>query len=86
MPHELTIGSRGEPSNFEITVDGTIETPFENPTQGAIIASGSTVEGSVDDDGLEFRVSGTITSISVTGSDAVVSIDGEAVDPVDYCS
>lgn len=84
MTHELMIDPRGAPSNFEITVDGTINTTVENPIEEAIIASGSTVEGLVDDAILEFFFSGDVTDITVTGAETAVFIDGEAVDPAEY--
>ncbi|MDJ1432566.1 hypothetical protein [Halostagnicola sp. A-GB9-2] len=84
MTQLLTIGGCETPSNFEITVDGTIKPISEDPFEDAIIASGTTVEGAVDSDHLEFQFSGEVTDITVTGGKTDVEIDGEAVDPAEY--
>lgn len=84
MTQLLTIGGSETPSNFEITVDGTIEPTTEDPFEDAIIASGTTVEGAVDSDHFEFQFSGDVTDITLTGDQPNVEIDGEAVDPGEY--
>lgn len=84
MTDLLTIGGSETPSNFEITVDGTITPLSEDPLEDVIVTSGTTVEGTVDTDSFEFQVSGEVTDITVTGSDADVSINGETVDPAEY--
>ncbi|GAB3019842.1 hypothetical protein [Natronobiforma cellulositropha] len=84
MARELTIDARTGPTNFEITVDGTIDPTVEDPVRETIVASGSTVEGLVDGTPLAFRFSGDVTDITVTNTDASVCIDGEAVDPESY--
>ncbi|WP_092902188.1 hypothetical protein [Halostagnicola kamekurae] len=86
MTQLLTIGGSETPSNFEITVDGTIEPTTGDSFEDAIIASGTTVEGAVDSDHLEFQFSGEVTDITVTGGSTDVEIDGEAVDPGEYAT
>ncbi|EMA35257.1 hypothetical protein [Halobiforma nitratireducens] len=85
LPHTLEVEGQGEPTSFEITVDGTIEFDGdEDPDDEATTISGSTVQSSVTDGSQAFRFSGAITDVTIIEGDAVVTVDGEEIDPDEY--
>ncbi|SDK94977.1 hypothetical protein [Natronorubrum texcoconense] len=85
LPHVLEVEGQGEPTSFEITVDGTIELDSEDePEDEATTISGSTVQSSVTDDSLTFRFSGALTDVSIIDGEAAVSLDDEEIDPDDF--
>ncbi|APW99273.1 hypothetical protein CHINAEXTREME_16495 [Halobiforma lacisalsi AJ5] len=85
LPHTLTVEGQGEPTSYEITVDGTIEFDGdEDPDDEATTVSGSTVQSSVTDASQSFRFSGTVTDVAIIEGEAVVTIDGEEIDPDEY--
>ncbi|WP_440767374.1 hypothetical protein [Natronorubrum sp. DTA7] len=85
LPHALEVDGQGEPTSFEITVDGTIKLDSEDePEDEATTISGSTVQSSVTDDSLTFQFSGALTDVSIIDGEAAVSLDGETIDPDDF--
>ncbi|ELY39138.1 hypothetical protein [Natronorubrum tibetense] len=85
LPHVLEVEGQGEPTSFEITVDGTIELDSEDePEDEVTTISGSTVQSSVTDDSLTFRFSGALTDVSIIDGEADVSLDDERIDPDDF--
>ncbi|SDQ94703.1 hypothetical protein [Natronobacterium texcoconense] len=83
LPHALEVEGQGEPTSFEISVEGTIELDGEEDDETTTI-SGSTVQSSVTDETLTFRFSGAVTDVTILEGDAVVSVDGEEIDPDEY--
>ncbi|AFZ74670.1 hypothetical protein [Natronobacterium gregoryi] len=85
LPHVLTVEGQGEPTSFEVTVDGTVEYDGEaDPDDDATTVSGSTVQSSLTDESQTFRFSGAITDVTIIEGEAVVSVDGEEIDPDEY--
>ncbi|AXR78675.1 hypothetical protein [Natrarchaeobaculum sulfurireducens] len=85
LPHILEVEGRGAPTNFEITVDGTIELDSEeDPEDEATTISGSTVQSSVTDSSQVFRFSGAVTDVTFAEGEAAVFVDDEEIDPSDY--
>ncbi|AXR81273.1 hypothetical protein [Natrarchaeobaculum sulfurireducens] len=85
LPHILEVEGRGAPTNFEITVDGTIELDSEeDPEDEATTISGSTVQSSVTDSSQAFRFSGAVTDVTFAEGEAAVFVDDEEIDPSDY--
>ncbi|MDQ2052044.1 hypothetical protein RBH26_16325 [Natronolimnohabitans sp. A-GB9] len=83
LPHVLEVEGQGEPTSFELTVDGTIELD-EADDDEATTVSGSTVQSSVTDETLAFRFSGALTDVTIIDGEADVSLDGEEIDPDEY--
>ncbi|WP_436346749.1 hypothetical protein [Natronorubrum sp. FCH18a] len=85
LPHVLEVDGAGEPTSFEITVDGTIELDSDDePEDEATTISGSTVQSSVTDGSLTFEFSGALTDVTVIDGDAEISLDDETIDPDDF--
>lgn len=85
LPHVLEVEGRGVPTNFEITVDGSIELDSaDDPEEEATTISGSTVASSVTDSSLRFRFSGVVTDVTFDGGEVAVFVDGEEIDPSEY--
>lgn len=84
MAHELAIGSRENPSSFEITVDGALGMAVDDAVEEVVTTSGTTIEGTVDGTDIRVEFSGRVTDITVFDGETAVEIDGEAVDPVEY--
>ncbi|THE64855.1 hypothetical protein D8Y22_10820 [Salinadaptatus halalkaliphilus] len=85
LPHLLEVEGRGAPTNFEITVDGTIELEGdEDPADEATTIAGSTVQSSVTDSTLAFRFSGAVTDVTFSEGEAAVFVDGAEIDPSEY--
>jgi len=85
LPHVLEVDGRGTPTNFEITVDGTIELDSDDdPEEEATTISGSTVQSSVTNSRQVFHFSGAVTDITFTEGEAAVFVDDEEIDPTEY--
>ncbi len=82
LPHVLEVEGQGEPTSFELTVDGTIELADDEDESTAI--SGSTVQSSVTDETLPFQFSGALTDVTIIDGDAAVRLDDEEIDPDEY--
>ncbi|WP_440772602.1 hypothetical protein [Natronorubrum sp. DTA28] len=60
----LTIIGRDTPSSFEITVDGEIELLTDDSGTNATVVSGSTVEGTVEAETIQFQFTGDLTDVT----------------------
>lgn len=63
LPHLVTIIGRGVPSNYEITVDGSIELVGADPLEEATIVSEHAAEGAIETGVLRFRFSGQMANV-----------------------
>ncbi|WP_222913386.1 hypothetical protein [Natrinema sp. SYSU A 869] len=63
LPNLITIVGRGVPSNYEISVDGTIEMVDANSEEEAVIVSEQTAEGAIETGVDRFRFSGEMTNV-----------------------
>lgn len=80
----IRVAGRGDPSSFELTVDGTIETTVDDPTEQALVVSGTTVEGAVAADAVSFPFAGTLTDVTIIDGDVDVYLDDDPVDPAAF--
>ena len=80
----VTVVGRGQPSSFELTVDGAIEAAVDDPTEEAIVVSGATVEGAVATDAVSFPFVGTLTDVTVLDGDVDLYVNDEPVEPADF--
>ncbi len=62
-PNLVTIVGRGVPSNFEISVDGTLEMVGADPLEEATIVSEQTAEGAIETGVQRFQFSGQVTNV-----------------------
>ncbi|ELZ17391.1 hypothetical protein [Natrinema limicola] len=84
-PHVLTLVGNGTTANYELTVDGTIETiAGDDSEEHATVSSGNTVEGSIERASQQFRFSGTLTDITFLDGSAQVYVDDQRIDPKQY--
>ena len=63
LPNLVTIVGRGVPSNYEITVEGSIELVGADPLAEATVVTEHTAEGAVDTGITRFRFSGQMANI-----------------------
>jgi len=85
LPHVLEVAGRGTPTSYELTVDGAIElASTDEPATEATTISGSTVQSSLTDETQTFQFSGALTDITFTDGEAVLTLDGEQIDPSEY--
>lgn len=63
LPNLITIIGRGVPSNYEISVDGSIEMVGADPLEEATIVSGQTAEGAIETGVMRFRFSGQMANV-----------------------
>lgn len=84
-PHSLEVEGEGEPTSFEVTVDGSIELESSAAEDDeTTTVSGSTVQSSVTDDTLTFEFSGALTDVTIIDGDATVRLGDDVIDPDDY--
>ena len=83
-PDVVTVVGQGQPSSFELTVDGAIEAAVADPTKEAIVVSGTTVEGAVATDAVSFPFAGTLTDVTVLDGDVDLYVNDEPVEPADF--
>lgn len=73
LPNLVTIIGRGVPSNYEITVDGTIEMVGTDPHADATIVSGQSAEGTIDTGVRRFRFSGQMANVHLVDWNGVTA-------------
>ncbi|RZV10811.1 hypothetical protein BDK88_2002 [Natrinema hispanicum] len=84
-PHVLTLVGNGTSANYEISVDGTIDTVAgDEAEQYATVTSENTVEGSIERSAQRFEFSGTLTDITFRTGSAHVYLDETRIDPDEY--
>jgi len=84
-PHVLALVGNGTTANYEISVDGAIETiSGDESAAHATVSSGNTVEGSIERAAQRFRFSGTLTDITFLDGSAQVYVDDQRIDPKQY--
>jgi len=85
QPHVLTLVGNGSAANYEISVDGTIDTVAGDDSEAfATVSSGTTVEGSIERSAQRFRFSGTLTDVTFIDGSAHVYLDDRRIDPDQY--
>ncbi|QLG48572.1 right-handed parallel beta-helix repeat-containing protein [Natrinema halophilum] len=85
QPHVLTLVGNGSSANYEITVDGTIDTVAgDDSEEYATVMSGNTVEGSIERGAQRFRFSGALTDVTFLDGSAHVYLDDQRIDPDQY--
>jgi len=65
LTNSITIIGRGVPSNYEISVAGTIEMVSTDSLEEAVIVSEQTAEGSIETGVQRFRFSGEMANVHV---------------------
>ncbi|SEV82407.1 right-handed parallel beta-helix repeat-containing protein [Natrinema salifodinae] len=84
-PHVLTLVGNGTTANYEITVDGAIETvDGDESADAATIVDEHTVEGSIERGAQRFRFSGALTDVTFLDGSAHVYLDDRRIDPDEY--
>ena len=63
LPNRITIVGRGVPSNYELSVDGTLEMIDADPREEATVVSGQTAEGTIETGVQRFRFSGQMANV-----------------------
>ncbi|WP_254524315.1 hypothetical protein [Natrinema caseinilyticum] len=85
QPHVLTLVGNGSAANYEITVDGMIDTVASNDSdEYATVVSDNTVEGSIECGAQRFKFSGTLTDVTFLDGSAHVYLDDQRIDPDQY--
>ncbi|SIR99167.1 hypothetical protein SAMN05421809_3183 [Natronorubrum daqingense] len=84
-PHTLEVEGEGEPTSFEVTVDGSIDLESSAAEDDeTTTVSGSTVQSSVTDDTVTVEFSGALTDVTIIDGDATVRLDDDVIDSDDY--
>ncbi len=65
LPNLVTIVGRGVPSNYELTVDGSLELVDADPHAEATIVTDHAAEGAIDTGVTRFRFSGQLATIQL---------------------
>ncbi len=78
----ITIIGRGVPSNYEISVDGTIEMVDTNPDEEAVIVSEQTVEGAIETGVDRFRFSGEMANMHLIDWNGVPAPESQSTPEV----
>ncbi|WP_408957968.1 hypothetical protein [Natrinema sp. 74] len=85
QPHVLTLVGNGSSAEYEITVDGTIDTIDGDASEDhATVRSDTTVEGSIDRGAQRFRFSGALSAVTFHAGSAHVYLDDQRIDPDEY--
>ncbi|WP_455449374.1 hypothetical protein [Natrinema thermotolerans] len=85
LPHVLEVSGEGTTMSYEITVDGSIELVADDePAAEATTVSGSTAQSSITDGTQTYRFSGALTDVTFTDGTAMITVDGERIDPREY--
>ncbi|WP_114579168.1 hypothetical protein [Saliphagus sp. LR7] len=63
LPNRVTIIGRGVPSNYEISIDGTIEEIETESREDETIVSGQVAEGVIETGVQRFRFSGQMANV-----------------------
>ncbi len=69
----ITIIGRGVPSNYEISVDGTLEMIGADPLEEATVVSKQTAEGAIETGVQRFRFSGQVTNVRCVDWNGILS-------------
>lgn len=90
LPNQVTIIGRGVPSNYEISIDGTIEGIETESRENGTIVSGRVAEGVIETGVQRFRFSGEMANVHLVDwngtpapespSTPIVHIDYDVVD------
>jgi len=84
-PHVLTLVGNGTSANYEIRVDGTIDTVAgDESEQYATVTSENTVEGSIERGAQRFEFSGALTDVTFLKGSTHVYLDDARIDPDEY--
>ena len=78
LTNVITIIGRGVPSNYEISVDGTIEMVDTDPNEEAVIISEQTAEGAIETGVDRFRFSGEMANVHLTDWNGVPAPESQS--------
>ncbi|WP_306061353.1 hypothetical protein [Natronococcus wangiae] len=73
LPNLVTIVGRGVPSNYEITVNGSIELVGADPLEEATVVTDHAAEGAIETDVMRFRFSGQMANVHVVDWNGVAA-------------
>ena len=73
LPNLVTIVGSGVPSNYEITVDGSIELVGADPLEEATLVTDHSAEGAVDTGVIRFRFSGETANVDLVDWNGVAA-------------
>ncbi|MBZ6495451.1 hypothetical protein [Natrinema longum] len=82
LPNLVTIVGRGVPSNYEVAVDGDLESLADDPTAEGPVVAGSVAEGAIDVGVRRFRFSGEMANVRLVDWNGTEAADSASVPTV----